>query len=349
MLSFEPSGVVIAGDGLGLGRPVAASIEDLLGGEVTREPLRRADSKSEVLFERVVIDGRPYVLKHLHCDGDWIARGTGDLTCRPLVLWRGGILDMLPECLDHAVVAVAGGLGRHGWGAAVLMRDVSEWLIPEGDTPLPWAQHRGFLNHMAALHAAFWGFEDTVGLTPCSHRYLLFGPCLWETEAALGSDAAVPRLAYEGWSRFRDIAPRAASVVLPLLTAPWPLVQALETTPATFIHGDWKAGNLGTGPNGRTLLLDWALSGRGSPCAELAWYLSINAARLPESYEDAIAAYRRCLEGHGVDTGGWWERQLGLALLGALVQFGWDKALHGTAEDLHWWEERAFEGVRWLG
>jgi hypothetical protein len=347
VLSLE-SGTVSAGDHTAPGRRVADSIEELVAGATRREPLRRSDAKSEVAFERVVIDGRPHVLKHLHCDGDWIARVTGDLSCRPLVLWRAGILDALPACLDHAVVGVAAGLDRHGWGAALLMRDVTEWLVPEGDTPLPLAQHRRFLDHMAALHAAFWGFEDTAGLTPPSHRYLAFGPGLWETEAALGTRLGVPRLARRGWSRFREAAPRAARVVLPLLAAPWPLVEALEATPATFIHGDWKAGNLGAGPDGRTILLDWAFAGRGAACAELTWYLALNAARLPEPYEVAIAAYRGSLEGHGVDTASWWERQLGLALLGALVQFGWDKALHGTASDLAWWEERALEGVGWL-
>ncbi|HZI37448.1 MAG TPA: phosphotransferase, partial [Acidimicrobiia bacterium] len=115
-----------------------------------------------------------------------------------------------------------------------------------------------------------------------------------------------------------------------------------------LLHGDWKAGNLGTGPDGRTILLDWAMPGRGPVTTELAWYLAINAARLPHPYEEAIAAYRRSLERQGIDTGGWWERQLGLALLGAVVQLGWDKALFATADDLAWWEERALEGTRYL-
>jgi hypothetical protein len=338
-------------------RPVAASLEELLAAASapgcgvspwTREPLRRSDAKSEVAFERVVVGGERYVLKHLHCDGDWIARATGDLTCRPLQVWRLGVLDALPDCFDHAVVGAAAGLGRHGWGAALLLRDVTDWLVPEGDIPLPLTQHRRFLDHMAALHATFWGFADTVGLMPLAHRYLFFGPWLWETEDALRSGTAVPPIAREGWARFPEAAPRATRVVLPLRDAPWPLVEALEETPATFLHGDWKAGNLGTGPDGRTILLDWAFPGRGPACTELAWYLALNAARLPEPYEDAIAAYRRALEDQGVDTRAWWERQLGLALLGALVQFGWDKALHGSAADLAWWEERALEGARHL-
>ena len=36
----------------------------------------------------------------------------------------------------------------------------------------------------------------------------------------------------------------------------------------------------------------------------------------------------------------WWDRQLALCLLGALVQFGWEKALGGYDEELAWWEDR---------
>ena len=332
----------------GVARTVASSVEELLAGASAREPLIH-DGKSGAVLERVSIAGEPHGVKHLGSHGDWVARVSGDVACRPLVLWRAGIFDALPPVVDHATVGVAAGLGHHGWGAALLMRDVSEWLVPAGDHPLPLAQHRRFLHHMAALHAAFWGFEDEIGLMPLSHRYLMFGPHLWETERVLGSRAVVPELARAGWDRFRSKAPGVAPIVLELRDAPWPLVDALEGTPATLLHGDWKAGNLGSGPDGRTILLDWALPGRGPACADLAWYLAINSARVPEPLPDAIAAYRRSLAGCGVPVDGWWDRQLDLCLLGAVVQFGWDMAAHGTAENLSWWEARVEEGARWLG
>jgi len=220
--------------------------------------------------------------------------------------------------------------------------------VPNGDAVLPLAQHLSFLDHMALLHATFWGWQDTLGLTPLAHRYLLFSRWMSDTEAALGTAEVVPRLSARGWVRFADAAPRAARVVLPLLAEPWPLLEALEATPATFLHGDWKAANLGTGPDGRTILLDWGLCGSGPACADLAWYLALNCARLPETKEDAIACYRRALEGRGIDTTGWWEPQLSLVLLGVLVQCGWDKALHGNRGDLAWWEDKAVAAIRYL-
>ena len=81
--------------------------------------------------------------------------------------------------------------------------------------------------------------------------------------------------------------------------------------------------------------------GRGAALSDLAWYLAINCRRLPEPKEDSILAYRTALEQCGISTEPWWDRQLALCLLGALVQFGWEKALGGYDEELAWWERQA--------
>ena len=326
-------------------RPVAGSIDDLLRGASDRQLLTTGDSKSGARFERLVIDGEPHVVKHLHVDDDWIMRSTGDLGCRPLQVWKSGILDQLPPSIDHAVVGAAAGLGRNGWGAALLMRDVSSSLVPEGDEPVPLDQHLTFLDHMAELHATFWGWTDTEGLTPPHHRYLEFSPDGVSLEEQRGWPDHVPRLIVEGWKTFTDVGGPIAGPVVELARDPSPLVSALATTPQTLLHGDWKFGNLGTLPTGQTVLLDWAVPGQGSAAAELAWYLALNAARLPTTKESTIAAYRASLEHHGVATAGWWDRALALSLLGALVWFGWEKALGGPGAELDWWLDRGAEGL----
>ena len=58
------------------------------------------------------------------------------------------------------------------------------------------------------------------------------------------------------------MAPAAAAVVIPLAIEPGPLMDALATTPHTFVHSNWKLDNLGTDDAGRTVLLDWETSGR---------------------------------------------------------------------------------------
>ena len=52
-------------------RSVASSVDELLAGATARTPLAAGDAKSGSMLERVVIDGQPMVLKHLHPDEDW--------------------------------------------------------------------------------------------------------------------------------------------------------------------------------------------------------------------------------------------------------------------------------------
>ena len=73
-------------------------------------------------------------------------------------------MDRLPECIDHATVAMAATQTPSGPAITSVMRDVGPWLVPEGDAPIDPAQHDRFLDHMAALHAAFWGWADDIGL-----------------------------------------------------------------------------------------------------------------------------------------------------------------------------------------
>jgi Ser/Thr protein kinase RdoA (MazF antagonist) len=210
-------------------------------------------------------------------------------------------------------------------------------------------QHARFMEHMAALHAAFWGWHDDVGLTPLGRRYLLLSPQVAAAEAARGTSAAVPRAMAEGWRCLPEVSPTMAKVVLPLLDDTSPLVVALQRVPHTLVHGDWKSANLGSHPDGRTVLLDFGeLPGEASPLADVAWYLALNADLLPESKDDALETYRRALEADGVATSGWWDEAVALELLGCMLQFGWEKALGGVGDELRWWENWVRLGSRRL-
>ena len=326
-------------------REVYGSVDALLaamadGGRAGRSPFEKnADSLSGSSFERVLIDGVPYVLKHLARDDDWVMRATGDGLdgpARVVTMWRDGLLDALPDVIDHAVVGAAHdeATGRN----AILMRDVGATLVPTGTSRIALAAHRRFLAHMARLHVAFWDLPHGYGLATPADVYAAFSPAMAAREAAAGYDDAVPTLVPGGWAALRDADPAAHEVALALATDPEPLARAMAETPATLIHRDWKYGNLGSHPDGRTVLLDWAFPGRGVPCADLGWYLAVNCDRLPEDKGDAIAAYRLALEDAGVRTAPWWGRQLELALVGAFVQLGWSKT--GDPAELAWWTSR---------
>jgi hypothetical protein len=325
-------------------RAVKPSLDELLAGADSREPWKTADSLSGSLLERVRISDERYVLKHLHLDDDWIQRANGDLYTRPLVMWRSGMLDALPDPIDHTIADVAGGLGRNGWGAAVLMTDVSECLVDVSAPAIRHDQHLRFLDHMAGLHAQFWGFRDELGLMPFGNRYFMLSPLMAACESDRGTLEGVPGMVVDGWRRMAGEAPELGRILLRLLDEPWPLVGAQQDGPQTLIHGDWKAGNLGSHPDGRTILLDWAFPGEAPAALDLAWYIAVNCDLLPESKEDTISNYRDALERHGVGTDGWWDAQLELGLLGAVLLLGWSK----TGEELAWWADRAPRAVRYL-
>jgi hypothetical protein len=329
-------------------RPVASSVDELLAGATNREPFLHTDSKSGSGFERVTIDGKPHIVKYVHIDDDWTMRFCGDVGCKPLQVWACGLMDILPERIDHGMVGVAGGLGRNGWGAALLMRDLSDELVPAGDAPLPLEEHLAYLDTMAALAARTWGWADDIGLVPLANRWAWFSQVTLERERQHGWPDPVPRIAAEGWDRFGERAPAAVHRLIDELRRDvQPVVSAVADTPSSFVHGDWKLGNVGTAADGRTVLIDWTYPGSAPVCQDLGWYLALNRARLPHSKEDAIAALRSALEHHGVDTARWWDRQLAVCLLGSLVQFGWEKAL-GDEDELGWWCDRALEGAAFL-
>ncbi|HEV3227084.1 MAG TPA: phosphotransferase [Acidimicrobiales bacterium] len=329
-------------------RPVASSLAELLSGATSREPFLHSDSKSGSSFERVLIDGQPHVLKYVHLDDDWTMRFCGDVGCNPLQVWASGLMDVLPGRIDHGMIGAAAGLGRNGWGAALLMRDLSDELVPAGDDPITLDDHLGYLDTMAALAARTWNWVDDVGLVPLGNRWSWFGDGNIGFERDHQWPNLVPRIAHDGWEQFAQRAPRRAVVLADALrNDSTPLVDAVTTTPQSFVHGDWKLGNVGTARDGRTALIDWTYPGSAPVCHDLGWYLALNSARLPETKEAAIDALRASLERHGVDTAPWWDRQSSLCLLGALVEFGWEKAL-GDRDELAWWCDRALEGERYL-
>ena len=333
-------------------RALAPSLDALLAGAERREAFVNPDGRSAARFERVWIDGAPHVVKYLHLDDDFTMRVSGDIGCRTVRAWAAGLLDTAPDLIDHAIVGATAGHGRNGWGAALLMRDVSADLVPAGDGPLPADDHARFLDHLAGFCAAGWGWRDDPasgpGLLPYPARWAWFGHAALDGERALAWPERVPHVAAEGWERFALRAPAdLAGLVDRLRHDVTPLADALRQTPSCLVHGDVKASNRGRAPDGRTVLIDWAYVGEGPACHELAWHLALDRDRLPVGKEETAATFRAALEAHGVDTGGWWERQLGLCLLGGLVQFGWEKAL-GDDDELRWWCDAARSGAALL-
>ena len=327
---------------------VAASVEELVADATDRVVVRTSDAKSGARFERLLLGGVPHFLKVLSAEDDWIMRVTGNDSHWELKAWTAGLYADTPAVIDHTVVGMA--LDGSGPSArlSILMTDCADDLVPPGDEKLPPGHHAGFIDHMAAMHAHFLGWRDDLGLNDPARRWLFFAPETIAPELTVSSEIPGPiAVAHQGWQLLPSRAPELHELVRSVHRDPAALTAALAATPSTFVAGDWKLGNVGRRPDGRTILLDWAYPGEAAPCWDLTWYLALNRARLPETKEATIERYRARLEAHGVDTDGWWERQLGLSLLGMAAVFAWEKAVGDDAE-LAWWERAALEGAAWL-
>jgi len=324
---------------------IASSRQELLAGAQDGEAVAPGDARSGSVFERVTIDGRRYFAKTLGYRTDWIMRITGDRDLRTLKIWRAGIMGGVPPEIDHAVVGMAAEGEGEDATLTILMHDLGEHLVPEGDSVISLETHLRLMDGLAALSARYWGWTDDIGLTSMEERLRFFAPDNIAPEAAVADPPLPIAVATAGWPRLAHTAPALSGLLASIHADPGPLADAMRATPATFLHGDWKMGNLGVHPDGRTILLDWAYPGAGPALWDLAWYLALNCARLPMSKEATIDALRAALERHGVSTDGWFELQLDLCLLGITACFGWEKAM-GDADELAWWERRATRGAR---
>ena len=306
-----------------------------------------APGKSGALLERVVIGGQPYVLKHLDLapTGRCGPRGACGPASRAVGAWHLGAAARLHQPADRCCArkSAAARLGC----CTLVMRDVGPGWSPPPTGRSPPGQHPGFLPHMAALHAAFWDCGADCEVVPAMHRYLELSPWMARLRR-LRRTAAGAAARGQGLAAVAEVAPEGSRRGNPAGLRPGPLVAALSSTPHTFVHGNWKLDNLGTDDAGRTVVLDWEQPGLGAPLpiwpgTSRSTPAACHSRRRNRS--PPIATPWRQL---GIDTEPWWDRQLALSLLGALVQFGWEKALGGYDEELAWWEAKALAAAALL-
>ncbi|MGB8383606.1 MAG: hypothetical protein WCG47_20540 [Dermatophilaceae bacterium] len=258
--------------------PERVDVEDLVRRAERQEVLAGTDSKTAAPMLRILVEGQWYIVKHLSHELDWLARAAGDIGCNAYLAWERGLYAALPPEIDAAVV----GARRDGPGAILVMHEVGDLLVPAGDDPVPHEQHRRFIAHMAAMHAHFAGARATAyDLTPLPMKYTMLSELTARVEADLGHEGGVPGILATAWPWLRAVAPEAGAVATGLAADPWPLVSAFEGTPTTLSHGDWKYGNLGSHPDGRTILLDWAVPGVAPFCATSRTTWPSTAAALP--------------------------------------------------------------------
>lgn len=315
------------------------TIDELIAGATDRVEIHPGDGKSGAAFELLTLNGERRFLKVLSYDADWIMRCSGNADFWEHKVWQAGLYDRVPAEIDHAMVAMTVDDSR----LAMLMRDISDYLIPEGDAVVSTEIHDRFVDHLAAFHAAYWGWTDDIGVSTLEQRVNFFSAANIAREMAAPEPPGPIQAAAQGWADLRRRAPRLADVVEPIRADPTPLCDELRALPQTFIMGDWKMGNLGAHADGRTILLDWAYPGAAPGLWDVIWYVSLNRSRLPRAKEDTFAGYRAALERRGIDTAPWWNDAVRLCLTGVMAMMAWEKAL-GDDDELAWWENAVVRG-----
>lgn len=322
-------------------------------------------SSTQSPFMAVVVNNTEhpaYVLKHMIPERDWVMQMTGDRHRRMLAIWQHGLLDRLPEEIDHAIIACA----VDGTKYALLMHNVTDTVWPDG-TVLSEEDTEFSLEAMAALHVAFW--EDHAlndpALNLCSPEKLFTHTAPERTQQlAKNNSTPILEMILEGWRKLPAFAdPDVVDLLRYLARDPAPLCTALADYPQTLVHGDWRVANFGVthGERSQLILLDWARPTPTVPAVDLAYYLVTSSMDLPISRETAVDLYKQQLArrlGDRFDETTW-QPQLELSLLGAFLMIGWVRAWFAAHADdekhrlqeqknIMWWSEQVRAGAKWL-
>jgi len=295
-----------------------------------------------------------HILKRTSWAADWIARATKDHAIREAVIAADPVPLRRPLTHSHL------GAAADGSGAAILMPDLSAWLIPwdrgdDGASIVNGETLDRVLDAAAAIHLLPWA-ELRGGPTwpwcPVRERVELLSRASARRYQSEGLWVGARFLA--GWDDFDRLAPPAAVDLVARLTADTgPLLAALGRLPATGLHGDLKLANLALLPGGAVACIDWQMTTWAPIAVELGWFLVANVAQLDLPPDEVLERYRTALAGAGGgDLIGEWAAQRDLAILVGLLLRGWRKGLDAAAggtlptgsaatADLRWWSEEA--------
>ena len=196
-------------------------------------------------------------------------RASGCLRGAPLMLWERGILARLPDCFNQPIVGAAPE-ERPGPAPSGRLRPAHARRVAVAGPGHRRADHRRPAPALPAAHGGsarrVLGLRHRVRCRPRRCTATWSCPPGWRRRRPPSAPHTWCRSwSAKGWPLLAEVAPAAAAVVTPLARDPGPLVDALATTPHTFVHSNWKLDNLGTDDAGRTVVLDWEQPGRGAP------------------------------------------------------------------------------------
>jgi hypothetical protein len=312
---------------------------------VTRSPLLtsgRSGAKHERL-DLQLSDGAHLglVLKRNRVADDWEARRTGDTVGREAAVLADPALAGIWEVFRCPFRAFA----LHDGELGLLMDDLTDYVPPDVDEPVPEAQEEALLGALAALHARYWNADVLTlpWLMSPAQAITCYNPRAPEEEARRGAPDPLFDWVRQGW----ELAlPRLPAPLATLLADPRDALQrACAGLPRTLLHGNSRLRNFAFYPDGGVAAFDWAEAAAAPATLEVGWYLILNARRRARSQEEVLARYRHLLEaGLGAPLpDALWERLLAAGLLYGAAMLLWDRALDlddglpGAAAEWDWW------------
>lgn len=322
----------------------SAELADVLGAPIAAVHVQptRSNGYSGALVERLEVQLRGgqrerVVRKRVRLAADWTAYLTHDRYGREAMLLAEPRLAGVWEVFDSPYLGYMSADGE----VTLVMHDLSEYLLPDLDTPLDLLDEERLLGALANLHAHYWQCELLEQLewlaTPIQLLSVL-GP---ETTAL--TSYPLLQMVRSGWT--------VALEMLPKRVADWivrvPHIQPAAGLPQTLVHGDAKVANFALLPDAKVAAFDWALVG-AAPCTlDLGWYLAVNAGRLARPKEEIVRRYRALLEEAlgGPISKDTWHRLEGFAVVSGARMLLWEKALAAreggdrAVTEFVWWAD----------
>jgi Phosphotransferase enzyme family len=288
---------------------------------------------------------RRLVLKRVRLSADWTARRTSDQIGREAALLSEGTLAGIWESFHSPYRAFARDQGE----IALLMDDLSPFLLPDQRVPLHEEEEERLLHALAEMHGRYWN-SDALSLPwlALPHHFAgLLDPISAERKGDLDLlPSALRERVGLGWIAARKRLPdrlfNALRIPASELSRTW------DNLPQTLVHGDVKVANFALMPAGQVAAFDWAMVGAGPATLDLGWYLAVNASRLARPKERVLSRYRALLTEqlkNPLADSLWTALENAGIICGARMLL-WSKALAvdsnvpGARSEWNWWVSR---------
>lgn len=295
---------------------------------------------SGALLQRATCrDGQSLIVKRSSRGTDLFMHLLGGDTARELRLWERGVLAELPPEVEHAIVG--------GWTdpaeTVLLMEDLGGRILGSSP-PMTDAMCCRLVTSITAMHRKFRS-NPPDDLAPLDAVITTFAP--QRLNAVAPEANALVATVRRGWEEFARLTPPAFHQdFAALLRDPAPLVVALRRQTPTLCHGDLAPVNFAWSRRGGVILIDWAQAVAAPAEFDIARFaLGCGTYAAPDisKFVDDYATF----VGSDFDP-----VAMNLALLAALLWFGWAKAIAITDADtanadlpppfaLSWWIDRA--------